>query len=86
MFLDISAILNHKIFCGDTTNAYAHSPSDFTTPTFVSIDDQYFEWHEAKYKTKLNHSSVLPVLKAIQGHPESGRTWEEYINSILFSP
>ena len=29
---------------------------------------------------------VLPVLKAIQGHPESGRLWEEHINKILFSP
>jgi len=28
----------------------------------------------------------IPVLMAIQGHPESGRIWEEHINSILFSP
>ena len=34
---------------------------------------------------KLDRSLVLPVLKAIQGHPEAGRLWEEHINKILFS-
>jgi hypothetical protein len=29
---------------------------------------------------------VLPVLRALQGHPESGRFWEEQINSILSHP
>ena len=83
LFLAISAILIHKIFGGDATNAYAHSPGDFTTPTFVSIDEQHFEWHEARYKKKLNRSIVLPILKAIQGHPESGclTTWSAHHTS-----
>jgi len=29
---------------------------------------------------------VLPVLHALQGHPESGRLWEAHINSVLKSP
>ncbi|KAG7369162.1 hypothetical protein IV203_031905 [Nitzschia inconspicua] len=29
---------------------------------------------------------VLPVLHALQGHPESGRLWETYINTILSLP
>jgi hypothetical protein len=28
----------------------------------------------------------LPVLRALQGHPESGRLWVEHINSILSHP
>ena len=35
---------------------------------------------------KINPSKVLPVLHALQGHPESGKLWESHINSILFSP
>ena len=31
-------------------------------------------------------TKVLPVLHALQGHPESGKLWESHINSILFSP
>ena len=68
LFLAISAMLDHKMFRGDATDSYTHSPGDFTTPTFVSIDDQYFEWHEARYKKKLNRSLFFPVLKAVQGH------------------
>ena len=86
MFLVISALKNYCIYGGDATDAYAHSPADFARPTFVSIDDQYFDWYEKKYGKRLDRKKVLPVLKAIQGHPESGRIWEEYINNILASP
>ena len=34
---------------------------------------------------KLNRSLVLPVFKAIQGGPESGRIWEKHFNSIIVS-
>lgn len=39
LFLAISALLNHKIYVGDATDAYAYSPADFKKPTFVSIND-----------------------------------------------
>ena len=55
-------------------------------PTFVSIDDPYAEWYKARHGVDLDRTMVLPVLKAIQGHVESGRIYEEYINEILFSP
>ena len=42
-------------------------------------------WYQARHGVKLDRSLVLPVLKAIQGHPEAGRLWEEHINKILFS-
>jgi hypothetical protein len=29
---------------------------------------------------------VLPVLHALQGHPESGKLWEEHINKVLSLP
>merc|ERR1712032_1455642 len=39
LFLTINAILKHKMFDGDATDAYTHSPGDFTTPTIIYIDD-----------------------------------------------
>jgi hypothetical protein len=34
----------------------------------------------------LDRNIVLPVLHALQGHPESGKLWKEHINNILTLP
>jgi len=52
----------------------------------VSIDDAYANWYEHRFKKKLDRSLVLPVLHALQGHPESGKLWEKHISAILQSP
>ncbi|CAJ1962516.1 unnamed protein product [Cylindrotheca closterium] len=44
------------------------------------------KWHYIKYKVRLERDMVLPVLHALQGHPESGRCWESHINKILSMP
>ena len=50
------------------------------------IDNQYYEWYFYKFKKKLDRSRALPVLRALQGHPESGKLWERHINNILLGP
>jgi hypothetical protein len=85
MFAAISAHMGYRIYGGDAQDAYAHSPPP-EEPTFVSIDDAYAEWYEHRFNKKVDRSFVLPVLHALQGHPESGRLYEEHINSILSSP
>ncbi|KAG7354611.1 reverse transcriptase RNA-dependent DNA polymerase [Nitzschia inconspicua] len=50
------------------------------------IDDAYAEWYKARFGITLDRNMVLPVLHALQGHPESGRLWETYINKILSLP
>ena len=55
-------------------------------PTYVSIDDAYADSYFRKIGSKIDHSKVLPVLHALQGHPELGKLWESHINSSLFSP
>ena len=52
----------------------------------MMIDNQYYEWYFERFKIKLDKSRVLPVLRALQGHPESGKLWEQHINNILMSP
>jgi hypothetical protein len=66
----------------DCTNAYAKSPSP-TQPTFVRIDDAYADWYRSRHGKEVDRSLVLPVLKALQGHPEAGALWEKHINKIL---
>ena len=63
--------------------------SDPTAPdvsTFIMINNQYYEWYFHRFGKKLDQSRVLPVLKALQGHPESGKLWEQHINNILLGP
>ena len=71
LFFAISAQLNLKIYGGDAKDNFVHSPGP-VVPTYMSIDEVYAEWYEHKFGKKLNRSMVLPVLRALQGHPESG--------------
>lgn len=82
LFLALSASLNYQIYGGDAQDAFAHSPAP-TVPTFVAIDDAYSDWYFDKYGIRLARGLVLPVLHALQGHPEAARLWEEHINIIL---
>jgi Reverse transcriptase (RNA-dependent DNA polymerase) len=47
------------------------------------VDDAYIEWFYQKFGKHITRGKVLPVLHALQGHPESGRLWETFINNIL---
>ena len=80
----LAAEQNFLLFGGDTKDAFAHPPSP-EVPTFMIIDNQYYEWYFERFKIKLDKSRVLPVLRALQGHPESGKLWEQHINNILMS-
>ena len=74
--------MNLRIYGGDAKDAYAQSlgPSILT---YVSIDDQYSDWYTYRYDVAIDRRKVLPVLKALQGHPEAGTCWERHINGIL---
>ena len=85
LFCALTASLNYTIFAGDTQDAYAHSPGP-PVPTFLSINDIFADWYLKKYGVTLDRSMVVPVRRALQGHPESGRLWEAHINGILTSP
>jgi len=85
LFFALAARENYRVYGGDAQDAYAHSPPP-ETPTFVSIDDAYADWYEHRFKKKLDRSLVLPVLHALQGHPESGNLWEKHITAVLRSP
>ncbi|KAG7370163.1 reverse transcriptase RNA-dependent DNA polymerase [Nitzschia inconspicua] len=85
MFFALAAAHDMRVYGGDATDAFAHSPPP-ETPTFIMIDDAYAEWYKARFGVTLDRNMVLPVLHALQGHPESGRLWETYINKILSLP
>jgi len=68
----------------DVSNAFAEAPPP-EAPCYMYIDEFFREWWE-------NHlgrppiprgCNVVRIKKAIQGHPESPRLWERYIDRIL---
>ena len=84
-FLALAAQQNFLLFGGDAKDAFAHSPAP-EVPTYMTIDNQYYDWYFHKFNKRLDRSRVLPVLRALQGHPESGKLWERHINDILLGP
>ena len=47
------------------------------------VDDAYIDWYRTKFIITPNKGMVMPVLHALQGHPESGALCEVHINGIL---
>jgi hypothetical protein len=85
LFFALAAQMGYNTYGGDAQDAYAHSPPP-EHPTFMQIDDAYAEWYAHRFGIHLDRDHVLPVQHALQGHPESGRLWEEHINRILLGP
>ena len=81
----MAANLNLKVYRGDAKDIFAHSPGPKMN-TYLAIDDAYAEWYEQAFGKPINQTHALPIKRALQGHPESGRLWEIHINRILQSP
>jgi hypothetical protein len=82
MFFAIASARGLVIHTGDCTNAYANADLP-THPTFLGIDEAYSDWHFRCTGASLTPGFVLPINKALQGHPEAGALWEKHIVGIL---
>lgn len=83
IFWALSSIQNMIVMGADAGNAFAEAPPP-QQPLYMEIDDQYREWWtQHKKRPPIPPGYVLPVLHAIQGHPESPRLWDQYISNIL---
>jgi len=51
--------------------------------TFMKLDDVFRDWYLERRGVLLDKDPGLPVLRALQGHPEAARLWEEHISAIL---
>ena len=84
LFFSIAARFNKQVYGGDAKDAYAHSPGS-EIKTYMTIDAAYAEWYKKKFGVDVDRQMVLPILRALQGSPESGQLWEEHCNQILMS-
>ena len=82
LFIALCAADGLTIYGGDAKDAFAHSPGP-SKPTFMKVDNAFREWYHDRTGVLLDKDLVLPVLRALQGHPEAARLWEQHISSIL---
>ena len=66
----------------DASNAFAEANAP-EIPLYVRIDAPYREWYKHRYNKEIPPVYVLPVNKALQGHPESSRLWAQHMDRIL---
>jgi len=82
LFVALCAAESLTIYGGDAKDAFAHSPGP-SKPTFMKVDDAFRDWYKDRTGILLEKDAVLPVLRALQGHPEAAHLWEEHISDIL---
>ena len=85
LFFAMCAAKNFIVVTADTTNAFQQSPPP-SVPCFVEIDDAYEAWYARRFPDAPpldRRAQVIPLGRALQGHPEAGRLWETMIVGIL---
>ena len=83
MFFVIAAIRNKIITIANTMNAFQQSPPP-TKPCYLEIDDAYRSWYRKRFGEDIDAALyVIPLGRALQGHPEAGALWEQMIVGIL---
>lgn len=83
LFYAIAAAENLLIYGADVSNAFAEAPPP-KQGFYIYPDRAFHEWwvHHKK-KPPLEKGYVIPILSAMQGHPESPRLWEKHADAIL---
>jgi hypothetical protein len=86
LFFAVAAATGLIITIADTTNAFQQSPPH-THKCYLEIDNAYQSWHLKRFGTNVDpRTHVVPVEKALQGHPEASARWERMIVGILEGP
>ena len=74
----ISAALNLYCKSYDVGNAFVEAPAPVNL-FFMNPDNQYREWWQSLGNKPIPDGYVIPILKALQGHPKSPRLWDKHI-------
>ena len=83
LFYAISAVENLLIYGADVSNAFAEAPPP-KQGFYIRPDRAFLDWWEHhKQRPPIPPGFVIPILSAMQGHPESPRLWEKHADAIL---
>ena len=83
LFYAVAAAENLLIFGADVLNAFAEAPPP-KQGFYVHPDRAFREWWVIDTKRPpIPEGAVIPILSAMQGHPESPHLWEKHTDAIL---
>jgi hypothetical protein len=83
LFYAIAAAENLLIYGADVSNAFAEAPPP-KQRFYIHPDRAFHEWWvNHKKRSPIQPGEVIPILSAMQGHPESPRLWEKHADAIL---
>ena len=82
LFYALAAMENHMIYGADVTNAFGEAPPP-KQGFYIRPDRAFRTWWKTRRGTDLAPDDTVPVLAAMQGHPEAGRLWEKHADVIL---
>ena len=82
MFYAITAAEQLKCYGGDVSNAFAEAPPP-KQGFYIQPDRAFREWWVHRGNDPIPEGWVLPVMRAMQGHPESPRLWEKHCDKII---
>jgi len=83
LFFALAAVHGLIVIVTNTTNAFQQSPPPMEQ-CFLQIDDAYCSWYKKHFSINIDPiTHVVPLIKALQGHPEAGALWEHMIVGIL---
>jgi hypothetical protein len=64
-----------------------NSPPPPSEQCYLEIDDAYCSWHLKRFAANVDpRTHVIPLQRALQGHPKAGVLWEKLIVGILEGP
>lgn len=81
-FYGISAAENLLVYGADVCNAFSEAPPP-KQGFYIQPDRAFIEWWIARGRQPIEEGQVIPVMRAMQGHPESSRLWERHIDRIV---
>jgi hypothetical protein len=83
LFYAVAAAENLLVYGADVSNAFAEAPPP-KQGFFIRPDRAFNEWWtNHKKMPPIPPGHVVPILSAMQGHPESPRLWEKHADEIL---
>ena len=83
LFYGIAAAENLIVYGADVSNAFAEAPPP-KQGFYIRPDRAFNEWWTIhKKRPPIPPGHMIPILSAMQGHPESPRLWEKHADAIL---
>ncbi|KAL9178452.1 hypothetical protein ACHAXT_003782 [Thalassiosira profunda] len=83
LFYALSAAENLVVYGADVSNAFGEAPPP-KQGFYIRPDRAFHDWWvQHKGRDPISPGYVIPVIKAMQGHPEAPRLWEKHADGIL---